>query len=267
MSDEPELPLAEKVAGVEAWVEKRNQISDSTLAKLASQFKLTKAEVRVVIDRARLKLGANAERYVEAHMNSVDEALSLGKEGGRNAPAALAVAQKGAEWAIERISQGASRIVDQAKASAPTTPQIVIGIAVGGVQVKNTEEESEKPRVMITSGREQDAKPGEIIEENAELHDSLPPQGQLTLEPMTEPVRLAKATLTPLAQPVRGEEPEPHKKKSTAHREIEDKVQKILAAVTETNAQIMTRSIIDLGYEPKFAWELVKATLAMDAKL
>jgi hypothetical protein len=259
MNDEHESPksLDERIKGVEEWVKKRDTIPPSTVSSLAAQFRLSKAEVRVIIDRARLKLGANAEKYVDAHLETVTQALALGQEGGQGAASALAVAQKGAEWAIERIAQGASRVIDQAKATAPTTPQIVIGIAVGGIQVKNTEESAGESNVMITpteggTGGEAEAKEGVIMTEAPELE---------------APIVLDRKTAKPPEPGVVPARVEAKKAKSAKQREIEAKVQKILMAVTIENAQVMMRSIIDLGYEPKFAWEMVKSMLDLEGKV
>lgn len=82
--------------------------------------------VREVIRAARRTLALNAEAYAAAHMEAVTAAIADGD------PKALAVAVKASQWALERIADGADRVVDSAK-QAPTQPSLQIGIAIGGV--------------------------------------------------------------------------------------------------------------------------------------
>lgn len=249
MSIEP--TLAQRIASVEAWVKKRDTVGDGTVKSLAVQFNLTPKEVRVIIDRARYRLAANAEKYVEAHMETVQLGLEVGREGGRNAPAGLKVAQEGAAWALERIGQGHSRVLDAPKAQGATGPQIVIGIQVGGVRVKNTGEIEEPPieatDVIVTPESEEVAKPDVIVT----------PKKVKAVPEVVEPVRLDVAT----ARPIKVKKPV-----GRAGKKAEAKTQAILSAVTEENAQVMTRSLIDLGHTAAFAWEMVKAMLEVEAK-
>lgn len=256
MSIEP--TLAQRIASVEAWVKKRDTVSEPTVANLARQFNLTAKEVRVIIDRARYKLAANAEAYVEAHMETVQLGLEVGREGGRNAPAGLKVAQDGAAWALERISQGHSRVLDAPKAQGATGPQIVIGIQVGGVRVKNTAEEEppiEATDVIITS------EPPVQDTPNVTITSKRAKSATRNIPEPIEPVRLDLTT----AQPVKTKVSE--RPSYRLEKKNEKKIQAILAAVTEENAQVMTRSLIDLGHSAAFAWELVKAQMEVDSKM
>lgn len=248
--------LKEKIAAVEAWVKKRDTIGESTVVSLAKQFKLSAKEVKVVIDRARYKLAANAEAYVDAHMLSVEMGLEIARDGGKSAAQGLKVAQDGAQWALERIGQGHSRVLDAPKAQGATGPQIVIGIQVGGIQAKNTVDPDvidAESSVIVTPKSEAEAKPDVIV-----TPKTLTPSPDLT-----EPIRLDVKTATPL--------PSKKQKRQTKHeiqqKAIEKKVQAILAAVTKENAQVMLQSIMELGYEAGFAWEMIKAMLVVDEKI
>lgn len=77
---------------------------------------------------AREKLQQNAARYVDIHMDSVEQALVQGD---------VDVARKGSEWAMTNISAKdargkAERIVD-APVAESTAPRIAIGINLGGL--------------------------------------------------------------------------------------------------------------------------------------
>lgn len=227
------LSINERIAGVEEWVQKRDTVSPATLSSLAARFHLSPKEARVVIDRARLKLAANAERYVQAHMETVEAALEIGTES------ALNVAQKGAEWAMERIGTGNSRVIDSPKVGGGTGgPQIVIGISVGGIKPQAPVIEAghdEAPRVMITSG--------EVVESL-----SIPDVRSFPKPPQPK----HEKPLTPKA-------------KKRLHNE--KKIQKLLSLVTPDTAQLVTRSIIELGTSPAFAWEMVKEMLEVDERV
>lgn len=229
ISDVAVGPIEDRIAAIEQWVQKRDTVSPGVVKGLGERFSLTPKEVRLVIDRARLKLGANAEQYVAAHMESVTAALEIGTEKG------LEVAQRGAEWAMERIGQGASRVTDAPKAGGGSSgPQIIIGIQVGGIHAANTAESEpieSKPNVMITSG--------EVVE-----------------TPPVEKHQLALAQKPPRAAP-----PKPTAKTKA----MEAKASKLLSAVTQETAPAITRALIEAGYTPTFAWEMVKEMLAVDA--
>lgn len=82
--------------------------------------------VREVIKTAREAFAKRAADYVEAHYQAVELAIADGD------PKALAVATAAAQWAIEKISEGNTRVIDPPK-SGPAAPGLRIGIAVGGV--------------------------------------------------------------------------------------------------------------------------------------
>lgn len=243
--------LAQKIAAVEAWVKKRDIVSKETVASLATRFHLSAKEVRVVIDRARYKLAAHAEAYVEAHMLSVELGLEIARDGGKQAAAGLQVAQKGAEWALERIGQGHSRVLDAPKAQGATGPQIVIGIQVGGIQAKNTVEEPaiegqiEAESTVIVTPESED-------------------RGESPINTPIEPVRLDLKTATPIVPAPQSIIKKRVRKLTRSQQDVEKKVQAILAAVTPDNAQMMMRSIMDLGYDAAFSWEMVKAMLDLE---
>jgi hypothetical protein len=240
-----ERPMAERIAAVEEWIKRRDAVPEGTVAGIAREHGLSKREVRTIIDRARYKLAAHAEKYVAAHMESVEQAIVMGiKDGNANA---LGVAQRGAEWALERIGQGNARVLDVSKATGSVGPQIVIGIAVGGVQVKEPVQEEAieaESRVMITAS----APPP-------------PPILEVVPEP-AEPIRLDPPPIPPVREPVRRGAQKG--KKSATQKTLEAKAQKLLAAVTYDTGPVVTRSLIELGYDPRFAWEMVKEMLALD---
>lgn len=83
--------------------------------------------VERMLERARQQLENDAEFYVQTHRTAVERA-SHGIERGD-----LAAAMKGAQWAMENIGRGKSRIVDPKKAEAAGGgTKIMIGVRVGG---------------------------------------------------------------------------------------------------------------------------------------
>ena len=74
--------------------------------------------VREAIKAARHALASAAETYVELHMLATEVAALKGDASP-------------AQWALERIAEGADRVVDAPK-SGPSMPSVQIGIALGG---------------------------------------------------------------------------------------------------------------------------------------
>jgi hypothetical protein len=92
---------------------------------------LTPGAVKRVIRKARAALANNAERYAELHAATVETAFANGD------PKSLAVAIKGTQWALERISDGEDRVLDPVPRTLETgpkeAPSFKLGIIVGGV--------------------------------------------------------------------------------------------------------------------------------------
>lgn len=83
--------------------------------------------VERMLERARQMLENDADFYVKTHRQAVERA-SHGHERGD-----LAAAMKGAQWAMENIGRGKSRIVDAKKeSSGGGGTKIMIGVKVGG---------------------------------------------------------------------------------------------------------------------------------------
>lgn len=102
--------------------------------------------VRKVIKAARESLARQAERYVEAHGELVEACLANGDAKS------LGVAAKATEWALERIADGETRIIDK-PSTAPNQPSLQIGIAIGGI-----------PQQTAVSEAPEDIEDAEVLE-------------------------------------------------------------------------------------------------------
>jgi len=125
----PEPPLPDKAHGaeaaIEAWLAEREKIPASTEKALAGELGITRQQVKLLIERARLNLAARAEHYVAAHYESVRLGLAAGDSRG------LRVAAQASQWALERIVEDGKRVVE-APQQGPAGSKVIVGIAIGG---------------------------------------------------------------------------------------------------------------------------------------
>jgi hypothetical protein len=120
------ITMNEKDAVAAIVMDQPGPISAQQEKALAVTLRRSPAAVKALIEEAREHFAAKAGRYVEIHAQGVEDALKNGTVAG------LDVALKGSQWAIERIAQDGSRIVDKA-ADTNTGTKIVIGVQMGGI--------------------------------------------------------------------------------------------------------------------------------------
>lgn len=100
------------------------ELSTQQTNALATVLRRSKDVVKTLIEEARENFQANAKRYVELHMQAVEDAVASGD------PKALGEAMKGAAWAISNLSAEGTRIVEK-ETKGPTGTQILINIPMG----------------------------------------------------------------------------------------------------------------------------------------
>lgn len=110
------------------------EVKPSQVTALAKALRRSPAAIKGMIERAQLSFREKAERYVEVHMEATERALRHGSVNG------LEVAQKGAQWALERMSGEGVRVIEpkpgQGEGGA-VGPRVLIGIKVGGIKAND----------------------------------------------------------------------------------------------------------------------------------
>lgn len=122
--------VAEKNLVAAVVIDNPGELKPSQITGLAKALRRSPAAIQSMIEDAREKFQGNAGRYVDIHIASTEAALKNGSVAG------LEVAQKGAQWAIERASGAGQRVLDPkvgAGESGPTGPRIIVGIRIGSV--------------------------------------------------------------------------------------------------------------------------------------
>lgn len=107
---------AERELTVKTTLEMMDQAPPEKIARIVARDTTT---IKALIKSARQSMQSRAEDYVDAHWAATTVAAALGDA-------------KPAQWALERISEGEQRVVEKEKAGS-TSPNITIGIALGGV--------------------------------------------------------------------------------------------------------------------------------------
>lgn len=102
-------------------------ISPAQITALATLTRHTPKTIKGLIEKARDTFLSNAEFYVTAHQKSTEQAFVRGD---------FEVAQKGAQWAMERLSAEGVRIIEKAPASGMSGTRVLVGIRLGGVDPK-----------------------------------------------------------------------------------------------------------------------------------
>jgi len=121
------LTVAEKNLVAAVALDQPGEMKPAQVNALATALRRSKDAVRSMIEDAKAQFQGNAGRYVEIHKAATEAALVQGSVAG------LEVAQKGAQWALERVSGEGTRVIDKAAAeSGPVGPRVMIGIKVGG---------------------------------------------------------------------------------------------------------------------------------------
>jgi hypothetical protein len=94
---------------------------------LARVFNRPVGTVKKILTDARANLQKDAEFYVNAHRQSVEDALATNQ---------VDVARKGAAWAIERISGEGKRLVDKPDAGPASPVNVMVGVRLGNVTMQ-----------------------------------------------------------------------------------------------------------------------------------
>ena len=97
-------------------------VSPERIKQLALVMRRTTTAVKTCIERARHNFTANAERYVEIHMEAVEGALERKDYD---------TAAKAAQWALEHQSAEGKRIVDKPADAKGGGVKILIGLKLG----------------------------------------------------------------------------------------------------------------------------------------
>lgn len=88
------------------------------------------ATIADALEKARAKLQDQAEKYVDIHLQAVEDALADRDQD---------TARKGAEWYLEKISardsSGKSTRIIEASSAESSAPSVRIGIALGGLPI------------------------------------------------------------------------------------------------------------------------------------
>lgn len=125
--------FAEKLLKVEAWIQGQTELSRAGEYRVARELGLTRPELKALIERAKFNFAAKAERYVEAHAESVEAGLKLGNAAG------LRMAAEASQWAMEHMALDGARVVDPpVKVEDHGGPKILIGVQVGGINQQPT---------------------------------------------------------------------------------------------------------------------------------
>lgn len=104
------------------------QMADKSAGDIAIQVGADSSgrSIKTIIAKAREGFARRADSYAEIHYLATAQALANGDAKS------LAVALRGAEFALERTEEDGARIINK-DSSAPTQPSIQIGIALAGV--------------------------------------------------------------------------------------------------------------------------------------
>lgn len=104
------------------------ELTPSQVHGLSKALRRSKGVIKNLIEDAQEQFRSNAGRYVDVHMQATEAALSSGSVAG------LEVAQKGAQWAMERLSAEGARIIEpKVEGAAQAGPRVLIGIRVGAI--------------------------------------------------------------------------------------------------------------------------------------
>jgi hypothetical protein len=123
------VTLHEKEAVASIVMDHPGPLSEIEAQALAVAFRRSPDTIKGLIDDARATFAAKAGRYVEIHAQATEDALKTGE---------LDTALKGSQWAIERIAQDGSRVVDKTTDQTGGT-KIILGISMGGISPRITE--------------------------------------------------------------------------------------------------------------------------------
>lgn len=100
-------------------------VTEALVAPLSKVLRRSKDQTKQIIEDAKEALIDNTKRYVNIHMEATEAALVEGS------PKALDVATKAAQWALENIGEGGTKVVEAAPKGDSGT-RVMIGIKVGG---------------------------------------------------------------------------------------------------------------------------------------
>ena len=123
---------AEKALVAEFVADQPMAVSEGQITAIAKVLRRPREVAKTLIEDAKDMLVDNTKRYVTIHMQATEDALAEGS------PKALDVATKAAQWALENISEGATRVVE-ATVKGDTGPRIMVGIRIGGLNDKAPE--------------------------------------------------------------------------------------------------------------------------------
>ncbi len=100
-------------------------VSEGQVTALAKVLRRSTDDAKKLIEDAKDVLINNTKRYATIHMQATEDALTEGSAKS------LDVATKAAQWALENIAEGATRVVEKA-APAATGTKVMVGIQFGG---------------------------------------------------------------------------------------------------------------------------------------
>lgn len=106
------------------------EVKPSQVTALAKALRRSPAAIKGMIEKAQLSFREKAERYVDIHITATERALENGSIAG------LEVAQKGSQWALERMSGEGVRVIEPKPGQGeggPAGPRVLIGIQLGGL--------------------------------------------------------------------------------------------------------------------------------------
>lgn len=106
------------------------EVKPGQVMALAKALRRSPAAIKSMIEKAQESFRSKAQRYVDVHMEATELALAGGTVAG------LEVAQKGAQWALERMSGEGVRLIEPKPGQGeggPAGPRVMIGIQLGGL--------------------------------------------------------------------------------------------------------------------------------------
>ena len=102
------------------------ELSPKQVRGLAMALRRPKEVIQSLVEDARADFAAQAPDYVKLHRRAVEAGLHEGTAAG------LQVAQKGAQWYLERVGEGQTRVIEKTNTETPGQ-KILIGIQLGGI--------------------------------------------------------------------------------------------------------------------------------------
>ena len=133
----PSRPTPKRVGGItdaernlvaQVVLDQPAEVTPAQVNGLARALRRSKAAIKTLIEDAQESFRENAGFYVDAHRKATESALTHGSIAG------LEVAQKGAQWAIERMSGEGARIIEpKVEGGNQGGPRVMVGIRVGGL--------------------------------------------------------------------------------------------------------------------------------------